>query len=167
MSKKRCRICKSDNNVNKAGRCHLCQTAQDAVEAGMSYGKLVALREMTAPLSPLERLLAGIDDGAAKTQTCRWCGTVFLVTNRNKAYCSDECRKAQNDAWGRERKARGGTLVLEDRPCVICGVVFMPKVVQQITCGPECSRARRHEMAKDLRQRARERQKCAKTKEDA
>ena len=41
MSKKRCRICKSDNNVNKAGRCHLCQTAQDAVEAGMSYGKLV------------------------------------------------------------------------------------------------------------------------------
>lgn len=49
MSKKRCRICKSDNNVNKAGRCHLCQTAQDAVEAGMSYGKLVALREMTAP----------------------------------------------------------------------------------------------------------------------
>lgn len=167
MSKKRCRICKSDNNVNKAGRCHLCQTAQDAVEAGMSYGKLVALREMTAPLSPLERLLAGIDDGAAKTQTCRWCGTVFLVTNRNKAYCSDECRKAQNDAWNRAWKARGGTLVLEARPCVICGAVFMPKVVQQITCSPECSRVRRHEMAKDLRQRARERQKCAKTKEDA
>nr|DAI28624.1 MAG TPA: ECL1/2/3 zinc binding protein [Caudoviricetes sp.] len=128
---------------------------------------LVALREMTAPLSPLERLLAGIDDGAAKTQTCRWCGTVFLVTNRNKAYCSDECRKAQNDAWGRERKARGGTLVLEARPCVVCGAVFMPKVVQQITCSPECSRLRRHEMAKDLRQRARERQKCAKKKEDA
>lgn len=167
MSKKRCRICKSDNNVNKAGRCHLCQTAQDAVEAGMSYGNLVALREMTAPLSPLERLLAGIDDGAAKTQTCRWCGTVFLVTNRNKAYCSDECRTAQNDAWGRERKARGGTLVLEDRPCVVCGAVFMPKVVQQITCSPECSRLRRHEMAKDLRQRAMERQKCAKKKEDA
>lgn len=165
MSKKRCRICKSDNNVNKAGRCHLCQTAQDAVEAGMSYGKLVALREMTAPLSPLERLLAGIDDGAAKTQTCRWCGTVFLVTNRNKAYCSDECRKAQNDAWGRERKARGGTLVLEDRPCVVCGVVFMPKVVQQITCSPECSRVRRLEMAKDLRQRARER-KCQQKKAD-
>lgn len=165
MSKKRCRICKSDNNVNKAGRCHLCQTAQDAVEAGMSYGKLVALREMTAPLSPLERLLAGIDDGAAKTQTCRWCGTVFLVTNRNKAYCSDECRKAQNDAWGRERKARGGTLVLEDRPCVVCGVVFMPKVVQQITCSPECSRVRRLEMEKDLRQRARER-KCQQKKAD-
>ena len=162
MSKKRCRICKSDNNVNKAGRCRLCQTVQDAVEAGMSYGKLVALREMTAPLSPLERLLAGIDDGAAKTQTCRWCGTVFLVANRNKAYCSDKCRKAQNDAWGRERKARGGTLVLEDRPCVVCGAVFMPKVVQQITCSPECGKVRRLEMAKDLRQRARERQKCAK-----
>lgn len=95
----------------------------------------------------------------------RWCGTVFLVTNRNKAYCSDECRKAQNDAWDRARKARGGTLVLEDRPCVVCGVVFMPKVVQQITCSPECSRARRHEMAKDLRQRARER-KCQQKKAD-
>lgn len=83
MSKKRCRICKSDNNVNKAGRCHLCQTAQDAVEAGMSYGKLVALREMTAPLSPLERLLAGIDDGAAKTQTCRWCGKVSPVNEND------------------------------------------------------------------------------------
>lgn len=81
---------------------------------------------------------------------------MFLVTNRNKAYCSDECRKAQ-----------GGTLVLEDRPCVVCGAVFIPKVVQQITCSPACSRARRHEMAKDLRQRARERQGCAKTKEDA
>lgn len=43
MSKKRCRICKSGNNVNKAGRCHLCQTAQDAVEAGMSYGKLYSI----------------------------------------------------------------------------------------------------------------------------
>ena len=154
--KKRCRICKSENNVNKAGRCRLCQTAQDAVEAGTSYGKLVASREAKAPLSPLERLLAGIDDGAVKTQTCRWCGMVFAVTNRNKAYCSDECRKAQ-----------GGTLVLEARPCVVCGVVFMPKVVQQITCSPECSRVRRHEMAKDLRQKARERQKCAKKKEDA
>lgn len=163
--KKRCRICKSENNVNKAGRCRLCQTAQDAVEAGTSYGKLVASREAKVPLSPLERLLAGIDDGAVKTQTCRWCGAVFAVTNRNKAYCSDECRKAQNDAWNRARKARGGTLVLEARPCVICGEVFMPKVVQQITCSPECSHTRRLEMAKDLRQRARER-KCQQKKAD-
>ena len=74
-----------------------------------------------------------------------------------------KCRKAQNDAWGRARKARGGTLVLEARPCVICGAVFMPKVVQQITCSPECSQARRLEMGKDLRQKARGR-KCQQKK---
>lgn len=76
-------------------------------------------------------------------------------------------KEAEKKRIAEKKKGGKATQVLEDRPCVVCGAVFMPKVVQQITCSPECSRARRHEMAKDLRQRARERQKCAKTKEDA
>lgn len=153
---KRCKVCKSASNVNASGRCRLCQTAKDALEAGISYGEFVSRRVNTRKLSTDEVSLTDLK----KTKKCRWCGAEFVVGNRNKAYCSDECRKAQNDVWNRERKARGATPPLCERACVICGSIFMPKVTQQITCSSECSLARRREMARDLRMKARESQKC-------
>lgn len=148
-----CRVChveKGAAELDSTGRCWGCALAKEATDRHTTYGKYRAALEAgkEAAVMPIR---AAILPTQTKTKKCRWCGAEFVVGNRNKAYCSDECRKAQNDAWNRERKAlraRGETPVLEARSCVICGSIFMPKVAQQITCSVECSLKRRGEMAR-------------------
>lgn len=145
---RRCRVClveKEKAELDSTGRCWGCALVKEATDRHTTYGRYRAALEAgkeAAGLPPRAALLP------IKTKKCRWCGAEFVVGNRNKAYCSDECRKAQNDAWNRERRARGGTPPLCERACVICGRAFMPRVTQQLTCSTECSLKRRGEMAR-------------------
>lgn len=145
-----CRVChveKGAAELDSTGRCWGCAMAKEATDRHTTYGRYRAALEAgkEAAVMPIR---AAILPTQTKTKKCRWCGAEFVVGNRNKAYCSDECRKAQNDAWNRERKARGATPPLRERACVICGSIFMPKVTQQITCSVKCSLKRRGEMAR-------------------
>ncbi len=153
---RRCRVClveKAKAELDSTGRCWGCALAKEATDRHTTYGRYRAAleaRKEAAGLPPR----AALPPTQIKTKKCRWCGAEFVVGNRNKAYCSDECRKAQNDAWNRERKAlraRGETPVLEARSCVICGNVFLPHVVHQITCSPECSLKRQRETGRRYR----------------
>lgn len=126
--RKRCKVCKSTANINDHGRGPLCQAAQDAVEAGMSYGKLIAMRQVRQPQRVPELPIIPPD----RARTCRWCGETFQMNGHSRAYCSDKCRKAQQDAWYRERKRAEKNRTL-------------PKCVQQITCGTECSVERKRQ----------------------
>ena len=148
-----CRVClveKAKAELDSTGRCWGCALAKEATDRHTTYGRYRAALEAGKEAAGLPPR-AALPPTQIKTKKCRWCGAEFVVGNRNKAYCSDECRKAQNDAWNRERRAKGGALPLTERQCVICGAVFLPKVVQQITCSPECSLKRRWETGRRYR----------------
>lgn len=152
--RKRCKVCKSTTGVNDFDRCPLCQAPQDAVEAGISYGKLIALRQARQTQTVQEVPIIPPD----RTRTCRWCGATFEFNGHSRAYCSDRCRKAQQGAWYRERKRAEKTRELPKKPlperlCIICGKAFLPKVPQELTCGPECSRERKRQTEKENRLR--------------
>ena len=153
--RKRCKVCKSTTGVNDFGRCPLCQAAQDAVEAGISYGKLIALRQARQPQRVQELPIIPPD----RARTCRWCGATFKFNGHSRAYCSDRCRKAQQDAWYRERKRAEKNQELPKKPlperlCIICGKAFLPKVPQELTCGAECSKERKRQTERELRMEA-------------
>lgn len=158
--RKKCRICKVEGSISAEGRCPLCQAAQEAVKAGISYGNYMANHKIAA-FTPLPIVL-----DSAKTKKCKWCGKEFVSSRSTKAYCSDDCRKAKSDAIARKRKRPGSPetdkdWMREERVCVICGKVFVPTAKQQISCSNACSLERRKQCNRANRQAERMRRKEA------
>lgn len=156
---KRCKVCGSTSGVNEYRRCPLCQAAQEAVKAGISYGNYMANHKIAA-FTPLPIVL-----DSAKTKKCKWCGKEFVSSRSTKAYCSDDCRKAKSDAIARKRKRPGSPetakdWMREERVCVICGKVFVPTAKQQISCSATCSLERRKQCNRANRQAYRARKKA-------
>lgn len=74
--------------------------------------------------------------------TCRMCGNKFL-TDTNKRYCSDECKKKGHDIIHAEwlKKNQPATLPPTTKICKECGKEFIAKgssVVTQLYCGVKC-----------------------------
>lgn len=79
---------------NKPDRLTLCVMA--ASEAGMSYGKYMALHRYHPPVQrrpPKPEML----EPAIPTRVCSYCGKVFSMEGRshNSKYCSSKCQEDQ------------------------------------------------------------------------
>lgn len=69
-----------------------------ANQAGMSYGKFMAMRGYDRIEKRPEKLnLEG------PTRVCRYCGTIFRQTHGAMRYCSDACRDAAKRKMDSER----------------------------------------------------------------
>lgn len=157
--RKKCKICKVEGSISAEGRCPLCQAAQEAVKAGISYGNYIANHKIAA-FKPLPIVL-----DSAKAKKCKWCGKEFVSSRSTKAYCSDDCRKAKSDAIARKRERPGSPetakdWMREERVCVICGKAFVPTTKQQISCSAACSLERRKQCNRANRQAYRARKKA-------
>lgn len=162
--KKRCKVCGSGVNVNLEQRCPLCQAAQDAVEAGTTYGKLMAMRAeleqkvraaQTNQQQPNFRASVAERTGTGRipARICKICGESFLPWHGNQVVCSDGCRRENI----RRHHTPKSTFVHPERQCVICGRTFFGNNNQQICCSWDCSK---------MRERQRRRECAAKKNED-
>lgn len=69
----------------------LAVNAKAAMDAGMSYGKWMALQYGAKRQQAKEIVPKSVSD----TRACAWCGKEFRMENRpaNKKYCCDRCKK--------------------------------------------------------------------------
>lgn len=66
-----------------------------AREAGMSYGKYMALNH-----KPVERKPEPVEDGG---RVCKICGAKFFTARPNQLCCSSKCSTVNNRVRARER----------------------------------------------------------------
>lgn len=102
---RRCKICKSTNDVRGDGICMGCYAVRRATAAGMSYGKYVAMYGHNFRRGNGER---------QHTRLCPVCGMVIANRRRGTKYCSDVCRSTASyyrthpDPQPRNRKSCRG-----------------------------------------------------------
>lgn len=108
-----------------------------AEKMGMSYGKYMALGYRPEGFEHKTKKPEELE----KTRVCPFCGKTFSMDgcNRNKVYCSEECRVKK----GSERyleKYHASKQGQEDRYCAICGnVIPKNRHPSSKTCSIACS----------------------------
>ena len=76
---------------------------------------------------------ARLKHGIVYKKICLSCGIGFADTNKNKQYCTAECRKIK------EKNKRQSARKKIEAICIICGVHFQRKYSRSKTCGdPKC-----------------------------
>lgn len=120
----------------------LSKDATDALNAGMSYGKYMAVKNPTK-ISPPEP--KGV------RQECQHCGNVFYrYDGKARKYCSDRCRKnAENQ---RARQPVKPTTKI----CPVCGKEFAAATWRNKYCSPFCAQAAQVEQVREYQARQRE-----------
>nr|DAQ38650.1 MAG TPA: Thaumarchaeal output domain 1 [Caudoviricetes sp.] len=154
-----CKVCGSGQNINAQRRCPLCQASMDAVEAGISYGKLISQRERIEPPKPAESITRKFSE----MRKCKWCGEWFEATHRGRLYCSERCKESQmnrNETLRRKELGKRGKWEPEERTCVICGKKYIPRTVRQLTCCVVCSNTRRRQVDLESRRLRRAQKKA-------
>ncbi|MGN0999488.1 MAG: hypothetical protein ACI4PO_08045 [Faecousia sp.] len=81
---RRCKICKSTNDVRGDGICMGCYDARMATAVGMSYGKYVSMYGHNYMRRIREK---------KPLRLCPVCGMVIPTGRRERKYCSDRCRR--------------------------------------------------------------------------
>lgn len=103
--------------------------ASNAIKAGMSYGKYMAMKPKTDAPAPKKK------SRVEYRHTCPICGNDFVTYNRKlKKYCSDECRCR---AW--EIQRRKSNKYPKPRVCATCGKEFMATNWRNQYCSEPCA----------------------------
>lgn len=66
---------------------------------------------------------------------CKWCGNVFVTTNKRNKYCSNECRRLNTNKMQRDK----ADISIVDKVCKECGKHFSTKRSRKLFCSKECS----------------------------
>lgn len=108
-------------------------TSVAAQEAGMSYGKYVA---MFGVVTDKEEET----DSLVAPKVCQECGKTFFGRARNMKYCSEECRnKSDNRKFGRIYRERREERA-KNRVCQICGKpIPISRSLAAKTCSDACA----------------------------
>jgi hypothetical protein len=100
----------------------------NAIKAGLSYGKYIALYGHTKVQRP-DKAPAGYK------HICQHCGKEFILYSRHtQKYCSGECRQ-------RYYYCRAKLPYPKEKTCLFCGKVFMAKSHREKYCGDDCNSA--------------------------
>lgn len=123
---KQCRVCKTPkarSDLDDTGRCRSCSLAKEATDAGMSYGKYMALRRegLLRKQQPQNRI---------KRQQyaeiyCKNCGGIIPNQAKYEGFCCREC-EAKWEKRERDAKQRGAIVETVKPPaaphyCLKCG----------------------------------------------
>lgn len=115
----------------------------NAIKAGMSYGKYMALKK---PVNP-EPVVLGIK------HTCQHCGKDFYATNRKpRKFCCDSCR----EDYYREVKKMEADPETVEKTCPICGKVFIAKNYRYRYCSEFCKKVGQGQRVKEYQERRKE-----------
>ena len=103
----------------------LAQDSTDAIKAGMSYGKYMAMKK------PVEVTMKDENH-----YICEFCGKAFYTKyHKGQKYCSPECQEKAKDRRQSERKKSEKPPII--KTCGICGKEFIGKKVQAKYCGDD------------------------------
>lgn len=108
-------------------------TSIAAQEAGMSYGKYVA---MFGVVTDKEEET----DSLVAPKVCQECGRTFYGRAKNMKFCSEECRmRSDNRKFGRIYRQRRAEKA-KNRVCAVCGeAIPESRALNAKTCSEECS----------------------------
>ncbi len=117
----------------------LSQDSCDALEAGMSYGKYMAMKGTTKVTRP---------ESTEPNRICQQCGKPFYVPdNRRKKFCCDRCR---------ELSYYEPKIKTFKRICPICNKEFVTTKAQQKYCGDFCARVAKTQMIREWKEKMKE-----------
>ena len=129
----------------------LSQDSCDALEAGMSYGKYMAMKGPTkvTPPEPTEpNRICQQSEPTEPNRICQQCGKSFYVPdNRKKKFCSDRCR---------ELSYYEPKIKTFKRICPICNKEFVTTKAQQKYCGDFCARVAKTQMIREWKEKTKE-----------
>lgn len=109
--------------------------ASNAIKAGMTYGKYMAMKNPTTIVREPE----------GQKHTCLFCGKVFYVTQKKvRKYCSDQCREL---SYAHKRKEPAL------KACPICGKEFVAETYRNKYCGEFCARVAQGQRCKEYQER--------------
>lgn len=113
--------------------------AREAAEAGMSYGKYVALKYERNGFKP-EKRTDESDEEQAGARRCEVCGRILPANARKNTrtcgkVCSYELQKKKNKEYYQMHRKFVAT---ECRICEFCGSEFLPARKDQRFCGDRC-----------------------------
>lgn len=108
-------------------------TSIAAQEAGMSYGKYVA---MFGVVTDKEEET----DSLVAPKVCQECGKPFFGRAKNMKFCSEECRKrSDNRKFGKKYREKRAERA-KNRVCVVCGkAIPESRTLNAKTCSEECA----------------------------
>ena len=108
-------------------------TSIAAQEAGMSYGKYVA---MFGVVTDKEEET----DSLVAPKVCQECGKPFFGRARNMKFCSEECRRRSDSRkFGRIYRQRRSEKA-KNRVCAVCGAqIPESRAMNAKTCSEECA----------------------------
>lgn len=78
---------------------------------------------------------------SGRRTVCRHCSRSFAASSSGRAYCSEECNRAER--LKRKREAKLGTAGREpfrgyEKVCTVCKTVFMGQNSSAVYCNPRC-----------------------------
>jgi endogenous inhibitor of DNA gyrase (YacG/DUF329 family) len=122
---------------------NLSKDSCEALKAGMSYGKYMAMKAPTKATTP--------PPAPAPTgyyHVCHYCGKEFYVPDkRHKKFCSDRCRELSYYV----PKVKTSTKI-----CKTCGKEFVTTKKQQKYCGEFCAKVGKSQKIREWRENAKE-----------
>lgn len=117
--------------------------SSNAIKAGMSYGKYMAIKKSTKT-TPQEVV--------GYKHICQHCGKEFVSKTRAvRKYCSDQCR---------ERSYYPRKTYPQTKTCPICGKEFMAETYRNRYCSEFCSKVAHCQNVKEYQARKSEEERC-------
>ena len=119
----------------------LSQDSCDALKAGMSYGKYMAMKGSTKVTRPTPA-------PTGYYHVCQHCGKEFYVPDKKpRKFCGDRCR---------ELSYYVPKIKTAHRICPICGKEFVTTKKQQKYCGEHCAKFAKSQKQMEARARKKE-----------
>lgn len=159
---KGCKICHAlTPELDATGRCLGCALVLEAQTRKVSYGKLVLLKGLYAPVTAIEEIEPPEPELGEETRLCQWCGKSFPPRGTTARYCSDPCRKEAHKALMRNRNREKRKLTGK-RFCAVCGKELPEDAHWNLkTCSEECGYIHRQNVRRANNARYRERKAAA------
>ena len=105
---KYCKVCRAPSSeLDGQGRCRSCAVILAASNAGMSYGKYMALNGYHEPFTPV---LVDVEEEEETVKKCQWCGAAIAPGSGGRKFCSFDCYYAnvlQKEREHRRNKSCG------------------------------------------------------------
>lgn len=112
--------------------------SNNAIKAGLSYGKYMALKKHTNVQSAHKP----DPDFDGYKHTCQYCGKDYVIFHRRKSkFCSDSCRNAYQ---------------YHKKTCPICGKEFVAESYRNKYCSEFCAKVGNGQRVKEYQERKKE-----------